>query len=267
MGKVQIPGGAYEGALGASFIYDVNERFIHEAFKTRPTFHDQDGDGSPTGATGDENIIKTDRNTFEYHILGAGQTILFPSWDTNGLDVALDLVADEGCEVCPGITARSRAAYTVGTDEFYAKCQFSIADVSGTDDCAFGFRKMEAYQANVDDYDEAAYLNVISGDVYIETILNGGGTASTDTGEDWGDGEDYTLEVRVEKAGAVTFLIDGVVVSPAGWSQFSFDSGEVVVPFFYFLHDATSPGAIYLKLWQCGLWGARGLESAVDSRH
>ena len=49
--------------------------------------------------------------------------------------------------------------------------KFAIADVSDTDDCAFGFRKVEAYQANIDDYDEMAALNVISGDIKIETIL------------------------------------------------------------------------------------------------
>jgi hypothetical protein len=49
----------------------------------------------------------------------------------------------------------------------------------------------------------------------------------------------------------VTYLIDGV--APTTTAAFSFDSGEVVVPFFFFLQATTSPGIVELIEWISGL--------------
>jgi hypothetical protein len=125
----------------------------------------------------------------------------------------MDQTDNDGVEITNGITARSRAAVAVGTSPaVYAKAKLKIGDVSGTDDLAFGFRKAEAYQANVDDYDEMACLNVISGNVVEETILNNAATSSTDTTLDWADGGEHTLEVYVSAAGVVTFKVDGTAI-------------------------------------------------------
>jgi len=144
--------------------------------------------------------------------------------------------------------------YRVGSDAFYAKLAFSVADVSDTDDCLFGFRKVEAFQAGVDDYDEMAAFNIISGDIKTETILNGGTTTTTDltsgggdASGNWADAGVHTLRVSVSQAGAVTYKIDGV--EPSSVASFSFDGGEVVTPFFYLLHAASSTaGAVLQKL-------------------
>ena len=108
--------------------------------------------------------------------------------------------------------------------------RWSIADVSGADECAFGFRKVEAFQANIDDYDEMACLNAISGDIKSETILNNGTTTATDltapSSGDWADGAVHTVKVMVSAAGAVTYELDGT--APTGAVAFSFDVGEIV---------------------------------------
>ena len=130
------------------------------------------------------------------------------------------------------------------------KVKLNIADVSGTDDCAVGFRKAEAYQANIDNYDEMAALNVISGAIKIETILNDAATTTTDTTDTVADGTDVTLEVRVDENGAVTYKIDNA--DPTVTAAFSFDDGEVVVPFLYFLHASDVAGAVNLISWECG---------------
>jgi hypothetical protein len=266
MGKVTMPGSP-ELSLGASHILDASERFTYDLFRTCPIFEDQDGIGDPTGATGDVNIMKTERASYEYEIKGAGQTILAPVFTAAGsLDIALDQAADEGVEITQGITARSRAAYVVGTDAFYMRCTLDIEDVSGTDDCAIGFRKAEAYQVNIDDYDEMAVLNVISGNITSETILNGGGTTATDSGEDWGDTEEHTLEVRVDIGGYVSFWLDGAQLTAAE-SGFQFDSGEVLVPFLFFLNTGDFAGEVLLHRWEVGVWQARGIESLTDSRN
>ena len=246
-------------ALGASERLQNNWKYTYQAFTATPTFSDGDGDGA-AGASG-VNLCQTDRNLFEYNMLGT-QTLTIFSLGSAGLDVSLDQTDNDGVEITQGITSVSRAAFTVGTDEFFAACKFTIADVSGTDDCAFGFRKAEAYQANIDDYDEMAALNVISGNINIETILNGGATTTTDTTDNWADAEAHTLEVRVDLAGRVVYLIDGAL--PTTTAAFTFDASEIVLPFFYFLHASDVAGAVQLQTWEVGTFESRGLENIVD---
>ena len=144
--------------------------------------------------------------------------------------------------------------FTVGKQAFSASLKFSLADVSDTDDCAFGFRKVEAHQAYLDDYDEMAAWNIISGDISLETILNGGGTTTHevtngggDSAGNWADAGVHTLKVSVDKAGAVTYTIDGVAPTASTTLTFSFDDGEVVTPFGYHLHAAASTMGIVLQ--------------------
>ena len=231
------------------------EQFIEDTktfvvFNTNPVTAKVAG-GAATGATGDENVFAENGDNFEYHILGAGQTILAPSMISTGIDISLDQTADEGLEIGQGITAGAKHAFTVGTDTFYMKVKFDIPDVSGTDDCAVGFRKAEAYQGAIDNYDEMAALNVISGDIKIETILNNAATTTTDTTDNWADGETKTLEIYVSSSGVVTYKIDGS--APTTTAAFTFDDGEVVVPFFYFLHDTDLAQNTALIEWDVGL--------------
>ncbi|MFQ5493574.1 MAG: hypothetical protein ACE5DX_05450 [Candidatus Dojkabacteria bacterium] len=205
--------------------------------------------GAAGGATGNENVMIFANDHLEYHILGT-QTITAPSITSTGLNIGMDQTNNDGVEVSQGILSNSKHAYTVGTSEaFYFAVEFAIADVSGTDDCAVGFRKAEAYQANIDDYDELACLNVISGNINIETILNGAATTTTDTTDNWADGETHTLKVIVDKGGAVSYQIDAA--APTTTATFSFDSGEVVVPFLYFLNAVDVAGAVNIITWEC----------------
>lgn len=242
-----IPGGAdVEGTIKRT-----SNKFVQEFFDAEPVSVAKAGAGAATGTAGDENLMKLNDSLWEYHILGT-QTIVSPTMGVGGLDINMDQTADDGVELCLGINAANRGVFTVGTDAaFYAKMQFSIADVSGTDDCAFGFRKVEAYQAAIDNYDEMASLNVISGDIKIETILNGGATTTTDTTDNWADAATHTLEVYVSAAGVVTYKIDGA--APTTTAAFTFDDGEVVVPFFYFLNATDVAGEVVCKYFECGL--------------
>lgn len=225
--------------------------YIHEFFNTEPLCVKKLGAGAATGTAGDENLCMLNDSIFEYHILGT-QTIVAPSLGTYGLNISMDAADNDGAEFCLGINARNRGVFTVGTSPaFFARMKFRITDVSDTDDCAFGFRKVEAYQANIDDYDEMAALNVISGNINIETILNGGATTTTDTTDDWADTATHELAVYVSAAGVVTYKIDGL--PPSTTAAFTFDDAEVVVPFFYFLHAASSTAGIELIEFECGL--------------
>jgi hypothetical protein len=169
-----------------------------------------------------------------------------PAMATTGADYAYEQDDDDGIEwrmsdnTCKGREGIDR--FTVGRQAFSAELEFSIEDVSGTDDCAFGFAKVEAHAAAIDNRDESAVLNVISGDINIETILNGGATTTTDTTDNWADTEVHSLKVLVSKAGAVTYKIDGA--APTTTAAFSFDIGEVVTPSFYLLQATDLSGAI-----------------------
>lgn len=204
------------------------------------------GGGAATGTAGDENVMQLGPNSYEYSPKGT-QTILAPKLGAAGLDINMDQTDNDGIEIVPGSNSLiSRYAYTIGTDKsFEFRLSFSIADVSGTDDCAMGFRKVQAYEANLDDYTDMAALNVISGDINIETILNDGATSTTDTTDNWADGETHELKVRVLSSGRVLFFIDGV--APTTTASFTFDSGDVVVPFFFFLNASDVAGAVQ---WQ-----------------
>ena len=243
--------GPRRGRLG-TLVQEKNlfERYTLEKFESDPVCTIKAG-GVPAGVTGEEDVMCLGNNVFEYHILGTGQTIKAPVLVATGLSVTLDETDDFGCEVSQGILARSKQAMVIGTDEFYAKLKFSIADISGSDDCAFGFRLAEAYQALIDGYQDMAVLNVISGTITIETIVGGAATVPTSTTDAWTDGETHTLEVYVSRGGVVTYKIDGA--APTVIAAFTFTDALTVIPFFHFLHATTSPGAIILQEWECGL--------------
>ena len=177
------------------------------------------------------------------------QDIDSPAASTSGMDYGYEQDDDDGIEwrmsdnTCKGREGVDR--FTVGKQAFSAELTFSIEDVSGTDDCAFGFAKVEAHAAAIDNRDEMAVLNVISGDINIETILNNGATTTTDTTDNWADTATHSLKVAVDIAGAVTYKIDGN--DPTTTAAFSFDIGEVVTPSFYMLQAGDLTGAVVFE--------------------
>ena len=178
-----------------------------------------------------------------------GQAIDCPAPATSGMDYAYDQTDNDGWQwvmsdsVCKGREGIDR--FTVGKQAFSAELEFLITDVSGTDDCAFGFAKVDVHRAAIDDCDEMAVLNVISGDITIETVLNNGSTSSTDSTDNWADGEIHKLKVLVAKDGAVTYKIDGQ--APSTTASFSFDQGEVVTPMMYVLQASDLAGSMILR--------------------
>ena len=121
------------------------------------------------------------------------QAIKRPAPTSTGINYAGDQVNNDGVElVYSCTTTKGREGvdrFTVGRQAFSAEMEFSIATVAGTDVGNFGFRKVEALNADVHAYDEMAGLFPISGDIKIQTILNNASTVTTDTTENWADGE------------------------------------------------------------------------------
>lgn len=230
----------------------MSRRHLWLPFRTQPQAMLKGNTGAvASGLTGSVNLLSWPEGQIEQHILGAGQTIIVPIVEADGLLASLDLVNNEGAEYCAGLVARNPGVFTIGTDPaFFVRARIKVADVSGSDELAVGFRKNQAYQANLDDYTDMAALNKIGGDLFIETILNNAATTSTDTTENWLDTETHELEVRVSAAGVVTYRFDGE--APATVAAFAFDTGDVVTAFCHILHDATTPGAIHIDYLESG---------------
>ena len=216
-----------------------------------------DDDSTVAAGTDEAVMIHQYSDGLRLHVQNVGtQTILIPAATTTGMNYAYDATNNEGVQWVASLNTHKGYPgvdrFTVGTHgAFYAELEFSIEDVSGTDDCAFGFRKVEAEQAAIDNYDEMAALNVISGDINIETILNNAATTTTDTTANLANSGVVTLRVDVSSAGVVTYKVDGS--APAATAAFTFDDGEVVTPFFYYINASDVAGAVILRKVTWGL--------------
>jgi len=211
---------------------------------------------APTGATGDVNLMYfQDGETMEEFIIGGGQTIIAPRMDASGLLVSLDLTATEGAEYNWGALSNAKHAFTVGTTADYQfTASIKVADVTGAEPMLMGFRKVEANNGTYTAYTDYAAIGlnnaVNPGTIIIEDRLNSGAAVQTNTTDAWADGETHILRMNVSQAGVVTYTIDGV--APTATHAFTFDNGDVIMPFFHFVHGAAAPGAIHWVSMTCG---------------
>lgn len=166
---------------------------------------------------------------------------------TTGWQIPNDNTDNDGGEITLGVESSPNAkwAYTIGTDgPFEMQLKFGIPDVSDYDVLFVGFRKAAAYVDAINTpaameaaYDDKAGFSVEAGDMHILTS-NDGSDVDTDIASSWADDAVKTLTVRVSAAGAVTYYIDGTVVSDA--VAFSFDTGDVVIPCIVFCKGAAA---------------------------
>jgi len=231
---------------------------IYDDFKCEPVCVAPAGAGAATGTTGDENILLTEKHSYRYHMLGAGQTIVGFSNNAKGLDITLDDANNEGCEIIPSLTAWANGYMTVGTDAaFYVKVTANITTPDEISPFYVGFRKSEAFQADYNDYDELAAIG-ISGDstdaiVKTCTILNNAATSEIDSTQDAVAATDTTFYVEVSASGVVTFKWGAAsLAAPTVTQSFTFDSGEKVIPFVHFLHHTNTADGVYLKKFEVG---------------
>ncbi len=244
---------AVTGRLDAS----NTNRVCVETFRTSPVCTLAAG-GAPSGTAVTANLALTaDGNMFEYVALGTQTLTGMGLIAATGLNVAGDQTDDDGREINfgGGLTAKAPIKFVVGSaaapnKAFYGKLKFSIGTVLGTDDCSFGFREQDAYNGTYDNFTDLVSLNVNAGNILIETIVGNAATVTTDTTNNWADGETHTLEVYVSATGVVTYKIDGV--APVATAALTMTSGLTVVPFFFFLNAAGLTGTLVLQYFECG---------------
>lgn len=213
-------------------------------------FTAQEVDGTAAVVTADEtNILHFNGfQIFSYNV--AEQTVVTPAAGNAGLNIAGDQTDDDGFEFSFGLAgdANIPCKRTIGTDKpFYIKATLTIADVSGTDELLVGFRKNAVCAAAVTSYTDFAVLNVDAGDVKIETKLNNSAATPKDTTVDVADTGTVTLEVQVDSEGNTTFLINDEAIPAGGGVDFTFDSGDVVIPFIRILQASDLTGAVTLS--------------------
>jgi len=229
-------------------------------FNTNPILQSAANTGvAPTGATGDTNIMMCQEGvTMQQFILGAGQTIIAPRLEDEGLLISLDLAVSEGAEYYFGHTTSARHAFTIGTSPaFFLEATMTIADSGALNPLFLGFRKLAAPNANYTTYTDAGVIGLRSTTapdvVTIGKNLNNSGWAYVNSTDAWTDGETHTLRVNVSSAGVVTYLIDGV--APTVTQALTFDATDVVIPFLHLLHIGAveTPAAVHLVNIKCGL--------------
>lgn len=249
-------------AAGSLTRVHLNSRHQYFNFRSQPTAMLKGATGAAAaGTTGAVNILSIPgEGVLEQHILGAGQTLIVPTLLADGLEISGDQTNDEGMELCAGLVSRVASAFLVGSDPaFFFRLRGVIDDVSGTDDFAIGWRKIQAY-GPLDDYTDFAVLNLISGQWKTETALNNAATVTTDLGASYTVANlgAFEVQINVSAAGAVTYLVgtnDNMTAPPLA-PAYTFDEDDVVVPFVYFLHSGDLADSVRLRQWEAGFQAA-----------
>ncbi len=221
-----------------------------------------DGYSDPTGGTGDINIghfAGLMPAPFAYRVNGAF-TVVAPIYQAAGAGLLANIedgTIGDGVEYVFGADhgaapdANNPLGQTVGVDPAtFIRLKAVIETVEGQDHLAVGFRKAEAYQADIEDYDAMAVLDVMSGDINVGLIETGEVTTFIDTGLDWADGEEHEFEVHV-LGSIVKAFVDGAQV----FNRQHFADAEEVVPMIYsFQGLATSSDVLWKELEVGQLW-------------
>ncbi len=248
---------ARERKLAEAILYSENIDDDFSSALVCSNFDNTDGT-IYTGAAGEKIGVHSGRAGYEYYCAAGTAAVVAPYQSADGLEVKPQITAG-AVEMTNGTTALSRAAHVVGsllaTDakEIYFKTKIKIDDISDVTELWVGMRKAEAYQADPENYDELVAFNIgkdADGQIEIHTILNGATTVETDTTEtDWANGGEHTLEIRVTNGGVVSFLYDGA--TPTVTKAFTFDSGEVILPFLHLDTETGDPG-VSISEWKVG---------------
>jgi len=215
--------------------------------------------GLPSGVAQAENVVSFGNEYSAHYSPIATSTLLALVSTNSGLGLVLDATASEGVELSAPTWANSQKEFIVGKTAFSIYTKVNIDDVSGLNPYWCGFRIKAAYAAAFTSYTDYAVIGLgnATGDIFTSTRLNTGSATTTDTTNNWADGETHTLEVRVATNGAVTFFLDGY--KPIVTQAFTFDAGDAIIPVFgYALQtaDLATPNVLELAAVASDQWRA-----------
>lgn len=250
------PAGQAAGSIGGSVASSTYRKFVKDLFKG-PIRVAAPGGGAATGTAGNINSLQTSNAWnigYETGFIGT-QTIVVPALTAAGLDVSYDNTSGDGVEILFGApldgTATGRLAFTSQAAPyrgFAAELTLTIEDVTGAA-FAFGFRKAQALNT-IANYSDYAYLGTTEAqgvNLFYNTRLNTGTAVNVDTGYDLADATQFTVGVKVDASGKATFTYGAATQYPLGSATFTFDSGDVLVPFFRYENTTDVAGTVVLN--------------------
>lgn len=168
-------------------------------------------------------------------IIGTQSILPGINMDAASLDISGDQTANDGVELFGGNLYGMRGKpFIAGSDPAFGMCAtLTLADASGTDDLAIGWRENEVFQKAVDSYTDRASIGIVTNAnpaaIQLETQVGGAGATTTDTTDTWADGATKKLCVLVSAARVVTYTINGV--APSTTAAFTFSASLPVIPF------------------------------------
>ena len=210
------------------------------------------GGGAATGTAGDNNVLYTQFGAYEYNVIGT-QTILAPKLDAFGLNLVQDLTAGDGLELCMGQTLLSPCAFTIGSDAaFFFEAVFKVATVASVNPLIIGFRKAQAFDATLANYTDFASIGIVgvASKIQTQTQVNTGGVTTTDSTQVTTDGSTIQFKIKVSAAGVVTYEYN--YAAPTVVAAFTFDSGDVVIPFIRSVQAAGTSAQVSTNFVQVG---------------
>lgn len=206
-----------------------------------------------TGATAEIYGFSTSAGNYEQYNAATASAAVITAYQSSAGLVLKPVAAGDNLEITNGTTSLSPACFTAGGGiRAMLEATIKITTVTSVTELWLGWRKAEAYQADPDDYDELACINVglgASGRFNITTILNNAATSTTNTGlTAWTAGTTHTLRLILREDRQVEFWIDGTQSSVA---TYTFDANELVVPFLHLDTQTTDP-VVSVSAWRCG---------------
>lgn len=178
----------------------------------------------------------------------------------NGLNIdTVTGAAAKSIEITEGIDASQKNAFVAGTSPaFYVRATFNVNTLANVTELYVGFRKIQAYQATLPAgyTDYAAFgIHGAAGALESQTQIASGGNVITDSTNVVTAGTNFTVQVNVSAAGAVTYLRDvtgnGPLIAPTTVAAYTFGAVSVVPYIIY--TTVTSHTEVDLVSYSCGL--------------
>ena len=187
-----------------------------------------------------------------------------------GLNMQMDndTAADLGWELIPGGAPLGNKSkkFVAGTHSGYIDVTFWTTQWTTYDGASIGFRKAEnfntghapAIAAGTGDplYTDFATFGMQEADkIQIATDLNNGGSGTyTDSGQTPTDSDNLQLRVKLASSGAVTYSHisneeagAGALAAPSTTASFTFDSGDVLIPYIWIHGSAADDTQMLVK--------------------
>jgi len=237
-----------------------DSKYFFDNFSVDPVVSGITVPGAASGNASDNNALNSGSTDYRWFVIGT-QTIVAPVLDTAGfgLNLVQDVTAPgdvgDGIELTVGDPLYSPMAFTIGTDAaFFIQGNFKMQDASGTNPLIIGFRRAVAFDATLANYTDFATIGVVGvanpNTIQIQTQKNTAGVTLTDTTQTIADGVAVRFKVMVSAAGVVTYQVNDA--APTVTAAFTFDTGDVVIPFVLFAQAADITTYASCNYLECG---------------